>query len=101
VPPYERGFGSTLWDSTSDRQRRLLYYLNRYCYRCHSSIKYNVFDRANVEARSSTIDPDIQTRVQEIADPNTWMPQDRPFPGLTAGVPTGDLKEFLDLLNSH
>lgn len=101
VPPYERGFGSALWDPTNDKQRRLLYYLNRYCYRCHSSIKYNVFDRASVEFRSSAINPDMQTRVKEFNDPVTWMPQDRPFPGLTAGAPTGDLQEFLDLLDDH
>ena len=39
VPPYKRGFGaSPVWDPQSENDRKLVYYLNRYCYRCHSSI---------------------------------------------------------------
>jgi len=45
VPPYERGFGANPWNAASDQDRTLVYYLNRYCYRCHSSIKYSVFER--------------------------------------------------------
>ena len=37
VPPHQRGFGPQPWDPASERDRILLYYLDRYCYRCHSS----------------------------------------------------------------
>jgi hypothetical protein len=61
-------------------------------------VKYNVFERQEVMARKG----DIVDRLTELADQKIWMPQDRVFPGLdqTGGVatPTGDLKEFLDLL---
>ena len=102
APPYERGFGNQLWDRSNDDQRKILYYLNRYCYRCHSSVRYNVFDREAVVGRIGT----ISGRVQNIDDPSSWMPQDRIFPGLTVNPstgqpdPTGDLKEFLKLLTS-
>ncbi len=101
VPPYERGFGNQLWDPSKDDHRKTLYYLNRYCYRCHSSVRYNVFDREAVLGRVAS----IRTRLLNIDDPGSWMPQDRIFPGLTInpntgeGQETGDLKEFLDLLS--
>jgi hypothetical protein len=98
VPPHQRGFGPQPWDPASERDRILLYYLDRYCYRCHSSIKYHVFERQEVLKRKG----DIEARVTELQDATVWMPQDRMFPGLaqTDGVatPTGDLKQFLDLL---
>ncbi|MGR9159701.1 hypothetical protein [Rhizobium leguminosarum] len=97
VPPYERGFGNEPWDPDDVEDRKLVYYLNRYCYRCHSSVKYNVFDRAAVKSRRFN----FPERLTDISDPGNWMPQDRIFPGLeiTQGVPdaTGDLREFLDL----
>ena len=100
VPPYQRGFGISPWDPASNQDRTLVYYLNRYCYRCHSSIRYSVFERSAV----LNIRGDIMDRVVELNDLKIWMPQDRIFPGLeqTNGVaaPTGDLKQFLDLLQA-
>jgi hypothetical protein len=98
VPPFRRGFGTKPWDPANDDERTLLYFFNRYCFRCHSSIKYHVFERSEV----LRLKGDIADRVTELTDPKLWMPQDRVFPGLeqAAGeaVPTGDLKLFLDLL---
>ena len=98
VPPYQRGFGPQPWNPASQQDRIILYYLDRYCYRCHSSIKYNVFERGEVLKKKG----DIEARVTELQDATIWMPQDRMFPGLTQteGVtaPTGDLQQFLDLL---
>ena len=98
VPPYERGFGAQPWKPDNDNHRILLYYLNRYCYRCHSSIKYNVFELSAVQSEAQ----EIKSRVQEINVDYLWMPQDRIFPGLGqkngAAEATGDLKQFLDLL---
>jgi len=98
VLPVKRGFGVDLWQDT-DEHKKMLYYLNRYCYRCHSSVVYNVFDRRAVRVRR----PLIQSKVVEIDSASKWMPQDRIFPGLQlkdgSGQATGDLKEFLDLLS--
>jgi hypothetical protein len=100
VPPYQRGYGSQLWQAGEEKHRKLLYFFNRYCYRCHSSVRYNVFDREAVVARKSV----MRDRLLNIDDVEFWMPQDRIFPGLTVnaltGEPeaTGDLKEFLELL---
>jgi hypothetical protein len=100
APPYARGFGNQPWDPNSETDKKLVYYLNRYCYRCHSSVKYSVFDRTAVVGRIGV----IPGRVLDISDQTSWMPQDRIFPGLAVGqisgegVPTRNLKEFLDLL---
>ena len=62
------------------------YYLDRYCYRCHSSIKYHVFERQEVKRKG-----DIEARLTELQDATLWMPQDRMFPGLAQiGVATPD-----------
>ena len=68
--------------------RILLYYLDRYCYRCYSSIRYHVFERQEVLKRKG----DIEARLTELQDATLWMPQDRMFPGLaqTEGVATPD-----------
>lgn len=98
VPPYKRSFGSPAWEADNESHRKLLYYFNRYCYRCHSSVEYNVFDLEAVK----TLRGLMRKMLLEIKDPRTWMPQDRIFPGLATsggvGVATEDLKEFLDLL---
>lgn len=100
VPPYQRGFGEKPWDPNNSTHRRLLYFLNRYCYRCHSSIRFNVFKRDEVQARVGQ----IRDRLLELEEQSFWMPQDRPVPGLEEdpqtghGVATGDLKIFLELL---
>ena len=96
IPPYKRGFGTQIWGESNQTHRKALYFFSRYCYRCHSSVRYNVFDLANVKARI----PDMRERVVEVTDPLVWMPQDRIIPGLKPdGTATADLKEFLDLLD--
>ena len=77
VPPVERGFGDDLWNPASEADRKLVYYLNRYCYRCHSSVFYNVFDRAAVKARADS--GSITERATNIDGPGFWMPQDKIF----------------------
>lgn len=101
APPQMRGIGNPTWDPNNESHRKLLFYLNRYCYRCHSSIRYNVFDLTRVKQLTGT----IPGRVLDIENPTEWMPQDRVFPGLQVGpdgggVATGDLAEFLALLKS-
>ncbi|NTG32406.1 hypothetical protein G6L08_35285 [Agrobacterium rhizogenes] len=41
------GNGSAVWQDTKD-DRRLLALLDQYCFRCHSSIRYSVFDKQAV-----------------------------------------------------
>jgi hypothetical protein len=90
--PHQRGFGPQPWEPASERDRILLYDLDRYCYRGHSSINYHVFERQEVLKRKG----DIEAHHTELQDATIWMPQARMFPGLapTEGVatPTGDLQ---------
>ena len=61
------------WSRDCEPDRQLLPAMNRYCYRCHSSIKYNVFDRPAVAAKKTTI-------IKYLKLPPTdkdHMPQDR------------------------
>jgi hypothetical protein len=80
VPIMERGIpgpNGERWDPQNKLDRQLLPLLNRYCYRCHSSLIYNVFDKAAV------IDElgfgDLLGRINS-DDPNYRMPQDRLLP---------------------
>lgn len=72
VPAIGRGFGSEIWSENNENDKKLLPLLNQYCFRCHSSIKYHVFDKAAVRANAGLmidyIDPD---------DGDPVMPQDR------------------------
>jgi hypothetical protein len=103
APPYERGFGDQPWDPANETDRKVIYFLNRYCYRCHSSVRYNVFDKGAVLALAQR--GAIQERVLNIDAADFWMPQDRTIPGLAVDPltgepkPTGDLKVFLDLVD--
>jgi hypothetical protein len=125
VPPVGRAFGNVLWDNGNEDHKKALYFLNRYCYRCHSSVKYNVFDMESVVSRirkeGDDEDKGIINRVKMFDPPNKpqevpsfsdrWMPQDRVIEGFVLKpappdrpelppdlVPEGQLKEFLDLL---
>ncbi len=73
VEPLERRFDVTpVWAAGASPDKDLLPMLNRYCYRCHSSVAYHVFDRAAVKARQGS----IIGRVQSTND-RVRMPQDR------------------------
>ena len=99
VPPYQRGFGPQPWDPASEQDRMLLYYLEPLLLpvpQLHQIQRLRA--PGGVETKRTT----SRQRVTELKDATVWMPQDRMFPGLeqTEGVatPTGDLKQFLDLL---
>lgn len=56
LPQHERGFSRAAADrvwSSSASDVALLRLLNRYCYRCHGTKLYNVFERQNVVRRRS------------------------------------------------
>jgi hypothetical protein len=40
--------GQAQWNKANPIDRQLLPLLNRFCFRCHSSIKYHVFDKERV-----------------------------------------------------
>jgi hypothetical protein len=70
--------GADIWSEASEVDRQLLPQLNRLCYRCHSSLRYSVFDKAAV------IDKIRNRRLIERMEPppanpagTPSMPQDR------------------------
>ncbi len=62
-----------LWTAGATPDKDLLPQLNRYCYRCHSSLRYNVFDRPAVVARKGT----IKRYLNKTFPDDLRMPQDR------------------------
>ena len=87
VPPIQRALGLSKdrkWGSDPD-DKILLPLLNRYCFRCHSSLKYHVFDKEAVIRRKSRIE-------RKMTNPNPpAMPQDRALGSATK-------KTILDLV---
>lgn len=82
VRPLQRGIRGQVtgigWDEKDEIDQKLLPMLNRYCYRCHSSLFYHVFDKEAVLARVHG-EYGIIRRLTE-PDPkrfNKKMPQDR------------------------
>jgi hypothetical protein len=54
-PPIDRALETTdgrIWDRTQPAEVELLGLLNRFCYRCHSSINFSVFDRSAIGSRA-------------------------------------------------
>jgi hypothetical protein len=74
VPPLRRGFfensGDAVWTDGTIPDKDLLPELNRYCFRCHSSINYHVFQKTSVVTRKQR--GTIQSRINSGS-----MPQDR------------------------
>lgn len=78
VPPLERGLvetpGDAVWTAGADPDQELLPLLNRYCFRCHSSVRFHVFQKKAVVQRKSGI-------VTKLNSGN--MPQDRKLDATT------------------
>lgn len=61
------------WNETAEPDRQLLKMMNQYCYRCHSSVIYNVFDRPEVACRKTKIRNFLNLPPSD----SKHMPQDR------------------------
>jgi hypothetical protein len=72
APPLERGFGeaadSRIWTAGGNPDQQLLPLMNQYCFRCHSSVKFHVFQKEEVIGRKTSI-------INRVTRGN--MPQDR------------------------
>lgn len=76
-PPTARGFslkgGPTWQPSEADGLGRL----NRYCFRCHGTVRFSVFDRPNVVERAGIMQQRIIPSKQQKKVPGFKMPPDR------------------------
>jgi hypothetical protein len=87
VPMLRRGFVAKAsdknWTATDPVDRELLRLLNQYCYRCHSSVIYHVFQKQAVFDDRSTLASYVDAGI---------MPQDRKLDDATKA-------KLIDLLN--
>jgi hypothetical protein len=82
--------GGAVWNPAVADEKDLLDKLNRYCFRCHSSIRYNVFDKAGVANANS--DKNMEDRMRRQASDFRHMPNGRE-------LPTAELEAFIALIN--
>lgn len=74
-PPIDRSFGSERWQPS---EAEGLARLNRYCFRCHGSVRFSVFDRQAVIERAGIIRQRINPSRAQIRESSTFkMPPDR------------------------
>lgn len=73
-PLTQRAVGS--W--TTPEEQEALSMLNQYCFRCHGTIKFDVFDKKEVTKRHSLIRQRVKPLPSQLkADPGFKMPPDR------------------------
>jgi len=93
--PYSvRSFGTEDWDATSPDEMRLVRLLNNHCFRCHSSLRYNVFDKAAVRSRSELIKLFLTLPVSSNGQrlPGFFMPQGR----VLEAVERDEIRDLID-----
>jgi hypothetical protein len=75
VPPAQRllDTGGGTWDAKNADEMALLESLNRFCFRCHSSVRYHVFDKRGVEDASLS----FESRLTQPQTSPRYMPQGR------------------------
>ena len=101
VPPLGRAHGDpklvNVWKDTDPIDKELLPLLNRYCYRCHSSLRFNVFDKeALVQKPAPGRKPIVSRMIEKLEEEELVdrMPQDRDMKGRH----NADWKKLIDLL---
>lgn len=78
LPPTARAIASSPRWSTSAPDREAIEALNRYCFRCHGTIKFNVFDKKEMLSKRALIRSHFfPTPAQLKLDPDYGMPSDR------------------------
>ncbi|MBB4395095.1 hypothetical protein [Bradyrhizobium sp. ERR14] len=78
--PYSvRSIGAVSWDATKPDEMKLLRLLDNHCFRCHSSLRYNVFDKQAVANRKELIIRFLNIQLQDNGTPlpGNFMPQGR------------------------
>jgi hypothetical protein len=81
--PYSiRSIGNSAWDEKKPDEMQLLRLLNNHCFRCHSSLRYSVFDKDAVAERKVPIPDYLEAKIPDPNDPNeslpgNYMPQGR------------------------
>jgi hypothetical protein len=76
-PPIARSFslsGSPLWQAS---EQEGLNRLNRYCFRCHGSVRFSIFDRQSVVDRAGVMRQRINPSGPQKKIPGFKMPPDR------------------------
>jgi hypothetical protein len=83
-PPIARAIGpEPRWSAQDANDIKTLETLNQYCFRCHGTVKYSVFNKQALHDRR----PNARKRLQPDADVSLRMPTDRPL--------TNDVRAFL------
>jgi len=79
--PYSvRSIGKSAWNEQNPDEMKLLRLLNNHCFRCHSSLRYSVFDKDAVAARKGDIVTFLNLQLKDSNDnllPGNLMPQGR------------------------
>ena len=87
--------GAGVWRRDDPLDAQLLPKLNRYCFRCHGSVEFDIFDRGAVTRLKASLDSRLQPRDQ-LENPAAGMPPDRSAQTLTAD----DLARLRDLIKA-
>jgi hypothetical protein len=76
-PPISRTIGpEPRWSAQDPSDVKMLDTLNQYCFRCHGSVKYSVFNKQALHERR----PNAKQRLNADAEIGLRMPTDRPLP---------------------
>jgi hypothetical protein len=86
----QRSESSGVWRANDPIDAELLPEFNRFCFRCHGSVKFDVMDKEMVLALTSKLNAALFPRDQ-FSDPRAAMPPDR-------NLPPDDLKKLRDLI---
>jgi mono/diheme cytochrome c family protein len=76
-PPIRRSFtrnGATAWQAS---EAEGLARLNRYCFRCHGSVRFSIFDRQTVVENAGVLRQRIAPSAAQLRIPGFKMPPDR------------------------
>ncbi len=76
-PPVSRTIGpEPRWSAQDTNAVKMLDTLNQYCFRCHGTVKYSVFNKHALQK----LRPNARKRLQPDAEIGLRMPTDRPLP---------------------